>query len=515
MARFLVVDDEPRGVELLVRALRPLGEVVGAADGEEAWRRFEESPFDVVVSDQRMPGLTGVELLGRVAARDELVGRILLTGFADVADTIDAINRARVHAYLSKPCPPAQLQATVRAVLVRARVAREGRDAALAASQAKGEFLANISHELRTPLTAILGYSELLGGELSEGDHADAIRTIRSQGQHLLRLVDDVLDLSRSEGAAVVLAREMVLLDSLLAELGAAIAPSARERGLDLALVRDPVAPATLTTDGGRLRQILHHLLENAVRFTERGEVRLEVRAARLGECYAVEFAVRDTGPGMSAEEQLRIFRPFTQLDASATRRTGGAGLGLVLARRLTELLGGALALESAPGAGSTFRVTLPSGDAPRASSPAAPTRPTAHDSTALRGTRVLYAEDSPDNQRLIAALLRRAGASVELAPNGRDAVLRALSARELGEPFHVLLMDMQMPVLDGYEATRVLRGRGYSLPIVAVTAHALAEHREECLAAGCDDYLSQPIDRERLVETVGRLAAKAGRAGE
>ncbi len=531
-ARILVVDDEPRGVELLVRALRPLGEVVGEADAEAAWARFSSGEFDVVVCDQRMPGVSGVEFLSRVAAHDDVIGRILLTGFADFDDTVDAINRARVHAYLSKPCPPAHLLATVRSVLERAQLARENnslllelksrnqelasaltslgeaKDAAEAASSAKSEFLANMSHELRTPMTAILGYSQLLDERLGAEERSEALASIRTNGSHLLRLLNDLLDLSRMEAGKLWLQSETVQVDELLADLSATLAPQARERKLELRISRQPGAPAELSTDRLRLRQILLNLLDNALRFTEQGRVELEVRAGSGGDRPSVEMVVRDTGVGMSPEEQLRIFRPFTQIDGSSTRRVGGAGLGLALSRRLAELLGGSIALESAPGRGSTFRLTLPSAADSFEAAPPEPVtaRPAATD---LTGRRILLAEDSLDNQRLIGMLLRRAGASVEIAENGRRALDRALQALESEEPFDVVLMDMQMPELDGYEATRALRERGYTRPIVALTAHAMTGHREECLAAGCDDYLTKPIDREVLLETASRLAGK------
>ena len=368
-------------MELLIRALRPLGEIVGEGDAEAAWARFTEGEFDVVVCDQRMPRVSGVELLSRVAERDDVIGRILLTGFADFDDTVDAINRARVHAYLSKPCPPAHLLATVRSVLERAQLARENnglllelraknsdlgsalsslgvaKDAAEAASRAKSEFLANMSHELRTPMTAILGYSQLLEEDLKADERAQALLSIRTNGSHLLRLLNDILDLSRMEAGQFSLQSETVQLDELLADLSATLTPEARERQLEIRIAREPGAPGQLTTDRWRLRQILLNLLGNALRFTERGEVRLDVRSIRSGDRDAVELAVSDTGVGMSPEEQLRIFRPFTQLDGSSTRRIGGAGLGLALSKRLAELLGGTIALESAPGRGR-FRVS-------------------------------------------------------------------------------------------------------------------------------------------------------------
>ncbi len=531
-AQILVVDDEPRGVELLCRTLRALGDVVGAADAEEGWARFEAAPFDLVVSDQRMPGLSGVELLGRVADRDDRVGRILLTGFADFDATVDAINRGRVHAYLSKPCPPAHLLAAARSVLERGALARENqalvetlrarnqelelalgslcqaKEAAEAGNRAKSQFLANMSHELRTPLTAILGFGEQLEDGLEPEASVEAIRAIRRNGAELLRLVSDLLDFARAEAGDLALTSGAVRIDDLLAELRASVERAAAERGLELRLERDAAAPAEVATDRERLRQVLLHLLTNALRFTERGDVRVHVRRARLGECDAVELAVSDTGIGISAEDRLRIFQPFVQVDGSYRRRSGGAGLGLSLSSRLVELLGGTLAVESELGRGSTFRVTLPLGRPEPAAAPA-PLEPLAAAPPSLAGAWILLAEDCADNQRLIASFLRRAGAMVEIVGNGRLALDRVAEAERAGEPFDLVLMDMQMPELDGCEATRALRAGGCGLPIVALTAHALPAHRDECLAAGCDDYLTKPVERIALLEAIARHAHK------
>jgi signal transduction histidine kinase len=535
-AQILVVDDEPRGVELLARTLRALGDVVGAANGEEAWTRFQATPFDLVVSDQRMPGLSGVELLGRIADHDDRVGRILLTGFADFDATVDAINRGRVHAYLSKPCPPAHLLAAARSVLERGELARQNRtlvdalrtrnqelelalaslcqakDAAEAGNRAKSQFLANMSHELRTPLTAILGFGEQLEEGLDREPAAEAIRAIRQNGAQLLRVVSDLLDFARMEAGELSLESAPVRIDDLLAELRAALESGARERGLELRLERDAAAPAVITTDAERLRQVLLHLLSNALRFTERGDVRVHVRRASLGAQEAVEFAVSDTGIGISAEDRLRIFQPFTQVDGSYRRRSGGAGLGLSLSTRLVDLLGGSLAIESEIGRGSTFRIALPVGRA-QAAPPPAPA-PVAAPPASLAGTWILLAEDCHDNQRLIASFLRRGGAAVEVVGNGRLAVDRVIEAERDGEPFDLVLMDMQMPELDGCEATRALRERGCRLPIVALTAHALPAHREECLSAGCDDYLTKPVERAQLIQAVARHAHKHAASG-
>jgi CheY-like chemotaxis protein len=281
----------------------------------------------------------------------------------------------------------------------------------------------------------------------------------------------------------------------------------AAEKRLTLAMECAGPVPATIRSDPVRLRQVLMNLLSNAVKFTERGTVTVRV-ATEAGGTPRVKFEVEDTGIGMTEEQMAGLFRPFTQADSSTTRRFGGTGLGLAITRRLADALGGEVSVRSAPGRGSTFSVTVGAGDlrgVPMVETledppePAAPA-PTSGAPAPGLAMRVLLAEDGPDNQRLIAFHLRRAGASVDLAENGRAALDMTLEAAGAGRPYDVVLMDMQMPEMDGYTATEELRRRGYRGAIVALTAHAMTGDRERCLAAGCDEYLTKPIDRARLI---------------
>jgi CheY-like chemotaxis protein len=268
-------------------------------------------------------------------------------------------------------------------------------------------------------------------------------------------------------------------------------------KGLALVLEIGPDTPQRVETDATRLRQVLVNLLGNAIRFTERGKVSL--RSRRAGDRFAIE--VIDTGPGMTGEQLARVFQPFVQGDSSTTRTHGGTGLGLTISRALVELMGGTLEAHSEPGSGSAFHVELPIGRPGYApvldtSQPGPePLRPRA-------GIRVLVAEDGPDNQRLIRTLLERLGCRVEIVPNGEAALDRALWETK---SFDLVLLDMQMPLLDGYATARELRGRGIELPIIALTAHALSDERARCLAAGCSDYLSKPIDRKALATCIAR----------
>ncbi len=273
-----------------------------------------------------------------------------------------------------------------------------------------------------------------------------------------------------------------------------------------------------MLTDPLRLRQVLVNLVGNAIKFTEQGEVCLTARLSSENGSSRLRFDVADTGIGMNEEQVTKLFQPFTQVDNSSTRKFGGTGLGLCISKRLAEALGGTIAVRSEPGKGSTFSVTIDPGpldgmymiqnaqEAPL-DHPLSATAATL-EKIPLHG-RILVAEDRLDNQRFIALLLRNAGAEVRAVENGQLAVEAALAAREAGEPFDMILMDMQMPVMDGYEATRQLRLRGYTAPIVALTAHAMAQDSQKCLNAGCNDYASKPIDRQTLLATVAPWLAR------
>jgi hypothetical protein len=374
---------------------------------------------------------------------------------------------------------------------------RQANERALAASRTKTQFLANMSHELRTPLTAILGFAEvLLEPELEPGERLQHAGTIRRSGQHLLTILSDILDLAKTEAGVVDLHPAPCSPRQIGADLLSLLSALARGKGLELRIDIDAGVPERVTTDPDRLRQILVNLIGNAIKFTERGHVVLRVRRVEA----MLHFAVVDTGNGISPSQQQRLFQPFSQLDDSAARRHGGTGLGLVISRRFATMLGGDLVVDSEPGRGSTFLLTLPCQVAVAGEERATTAEDSATTGTipTLRG-RVLLVEDGPDNQRLIGHLLRRAGLEVEIAANGRMAVDR-LGGNALDEPrIDLVLMDMQMPELDGYEATRHLRATGLRTPIVALTAHATVHDREVCIAAGCDDYLTKPIDRRRL----------------
>ncbi len=386
------------------------------------------------------------------------------------------------------------------------------------ANLAKSEFLANMSHEIRTPMTAILGYADLLldDGDLTQAPERqiDAIRTIQRNGDHLLGIINDILDLSKIEAGKLTVESMAYAPATIVAEVLSLMRIRSQAKGIALEVAYETQLPAKIHTDPTRLRQILVNLTGNAIKFTEVGSVRLLVRFV-AGAAPRLEFDVIDTGLGMTPEQRDRLFRPFSQADASTTRMFGGTGLGLTISKRLAEMLGGDVSIvESAPGVGTRFRLTIVTGAldgvpmvVPGRQDGAEDSRPLAAKpempAHSLAGWRILLAEDGPDNQRLISFVLTKAGAEVEVVANGRLAVAAALQAVEDGQPFHVILMDMQMPVLDGYGAAALLRAKGYRGPIIALTAHAMAGERDKCLAAGCDDYATKPIERAKLIAII------------
>jgi signal transduction histidine kinase/ActR/RegA family two-component response regulator len=390
------------------------------------------------------------------------------------------------------------------------------------ANEVRSQFLANVSHEVRTPVTALLGFAELLlDPHLPRGQHDDFVRTVRRNAQHLLAILNDLLDSAKIESGQMSVERLPVPFAELLFEVVDLSIAAAARKGVDLRAELAGPVPATIVTDPIRLRQILMNLVGNAVKFTSEGSIRLVVSMA--GES-TVRIDVVDTGIGITEAQKARLFQPFAQADASTSRRFGGTGLGLALSRNLARLLGGDITVDSLPGVGSTFRVELDTGDiagVPRLERLHRALRPasaaSASEPQVLAEHRLLVVEDSADNRRLVSFVLRKAGATVDVAENGRIAVDLLLDAMAGGAPYDLVVMDMQMPVLDGYAATAELRGRGIDVPILALTASAMQADQDACLQAGCTAFATKPIDRVALVARVAALlpASAPSTAGE
>ncbi len=386
----------------------------------------------------------------------------------------------------------------------------------------KSEFLANMSHELRTPLTAILGYADLLHSTLDPAsqerrdpnfDPLRALNTVQRNGQHLLELINDVLDFSKLEAHKVSIERQQIPSQQIVSEIVSLLRIRARDKGLTLSVQYQNPIPATIRTDPLRLRQILTNLIGNAIKFTERGSVKILVRYAEatIPEPTMI-FEIVDTGIGLEASQLQKLFREFSQIDGTLTRKYGGTGLGLAISKRLAYMLGGDIHVSSTLGKGSRFTLHIAAGrldhiplihatcEGESEAVTLTPVTPVIHNQ--LTG-HVLVAEDGPDNQRLISLILGRAGLTVTLAEDGAQAFAKIREVEAAGGSIDLVLTDMQMPIMDGYSLATRLRESGYMKPIIALTAHALAGDREKCLAAGCNDYTCKPIQRGQLLEKI------------
>jgi len=402
--------------------------------------------------------------------------------------------------------------------------AREMAAQAEAANVAKSEFLANMSHEIRTPMTAILGFADLLADPyLSRDERRDYVEALQRNGMALTELIGDILDLSRIEADKVTVDNVPTPLADLMKDVLAAVRVRADKKGLTLEVRYGPTLPERILTDPVRLRQVLTNIVGNAVKFTERGGVSIAVECSTEGGRLRVGFAVSDTGIGIAPEKIGGLFEPFTQANGSTTRRYGGTGLGLAIARRLARLLGGDVEVQSELGKGSTFTATIDGGPAAAVQwhppPPEAAPRPEKPglDATRVRFRgRVLLAEDVPDVHRLVAKVLRRLGVEVDVAETGPAACAQAEESIRCGRPYDLILMDIQMPEMDGYEATRRLRSAGWKGPIVALTAHTMAGDREKCAAAGCDDYIPKPLTMPTVLDVLSRhLSMSADEGGQ
>ena len=398
------------------------------------------------------------------------------------------------------------------------RKLRQAKQISERALRAKGQFLSNMSHEIRTPLGAIMGFTDLLTDTIHDAETLATINTIRRNGEHLLMIVNDILDLSKIEAGMLVVEKLECSPHDVIEAAVSLMRAAADAKGLQLDSRIVGKIPARAETDPTRLRQIVLNLLSNAIKFTASGSVRVTTEMDQSGRLL---IRVRDTGRGMSNSQIERIFQPFEQADSSMVREFGGTGLGLSISRELAGMLGGALTAESELGRGSCFQLTtslgqfdaekmlhescrvVPSSDRTEAINYVAESG----NSAPLSCCRVLLAEDTRCMQHLIVRLCQKFDATVVCADDGHTAYELATQAQVDAEPFDVILMDMQMPLCDGYSATRRLRNDGYHGTIVALTAHALEGDREKCLDAGCNDYVTKPIDRTILSSVLKKYA--------
>jgi signal transduction histidine kinase/FixJ family two-component response regulator len=388
--------------------------------------------------------------------------------------------------------------------------------AANTANKAKSTFLANMSHEIRTPLTAIIGYAEVsLDSNQTLQERSHALKTIVRSGNHLLNIINDILDFSKVEADQLDVEFMSVELFQVVLDVESLMRPQAEKKGLEFSIFYDFPLPTKFGTDPVRIKQILLNLCSNAIKFTDEGSVSITVSCNCSDQ--VMQFAVKDTGIGMTAEQLHKLFKPFQQADSSITRRFGGTGLGLSLSKCLAEKLGGTIDVSSEYGKGTRFTLTTGTGalhntqfvHSLKQINHSTETD-TCFSNEKLLSGHVLLAEDNPTNQQLLSLFLRKMGAEVSIAENGEIAVHMALQNH-----YDLIYMDMQMPVLSGVDAVKMLRSQGYVQPIVALTANATNEDKIICINAGCNDFLSKPIPRQKLYDMTSKYLQASERSNK
>lgn len=522
--RILIIDDEPNLRKTLTDILRIKGyETLTAVDGEQGLALLLEHRVHVVLLDLGLPGIPGLEVLARIKAHSPLTEVIVMTGQATIDSAVAASNQG-AFSYLVKPCEIDQLINNIRRALEKQQAQEESvrhnlelqqaKAVAEAATKAKSEFLANMSHEIRTPMNAAMGMLYLLQQTPLTEKQKNYLEKAQGAANSLLRIINDILDFTKIEAGKLEMESVPFRLDTVLALLVDVATVALHDKPIKLQITAAPDLPVNFIGDPLRLGQVLLNLTGNAIKFTEEGAVTVKVEQAAIDEGEVeLLFSIQDTGIGMSAEQQAKLFSAFSQADTSTTRKYGGTGLGLTISKQLVEMMGGTLTVESEAGKGSTFSFSARLGILSAEESAALPIaaeekqeeetgRLTAAGS--FSGVKVLLVEDNQLNQEVAREILEGRGVSVDLAENGIEAVARVLHS---GVIYDAVFMDVQMPLMDGLEATRHIRTRhGFdSLPIIAMTASAMASDRLLCLQAGMNDQVNKPIDVTELFATLHR----------
>lgn len=544
-SKILLVDDRQENLDALAALIKSDDvETHCANSGDAALEYLLTNRPTLALIDVQMPGMTGFELAATIRSSHKTkdLPIIFVTASESAQHHIFTGYQLGAVDYITKPVNPHIVRQKVRVFveLDQKTKALEEKSAALqhksevlqqkiteienlkiraeAANDAKSAFLANVSHEIRTPLGAMLGFVELLALEAKNGTPGETtINGIRRNGVQLQSLIDSILDLSKIEADRIDIEPARVSLAGILADLRSMHSLKASESGIDFQIITEGSLPEFVTVDETRLKQVLNNILGNAMKFAAHGQVELRVRLDQGADGRSkLNLAVTDNGIGISDEQAAQLFQPFVQADGSITRKFGGTGLGLTISRQLARLMGGDVRLVSfGTGKPTTFEIEIDSGEIsdlkndllgsyaaegqkPRDAAGSLGGRP-------LRGVKILVVDDFEDNRTLMRRLLDYAGAEVELCADGLSSIEKAA-----GREFDVIFMDVQMPGMDGLQATRKLRETGYDRNIVALTAHSLKEELDRCLAAGCDDFMCKPVDFPQLVSKVRSIMQAA-----
>lgn len=524
--KILIVDDKQENILALKNLIKGTSlSILSAHNGEDALSLILDHDFALALLDVQMPDMSGIELarIMRSTRRSRNIPIIFVTAIASSKEIIfEGYDHGAVD-FLVKPLDPHIVRSKVRVFVEldqqKKMMSRQMEQLNLLKSQAeqmsktKSQFLANMSHEIRTPLGAILGFAEMLSDTVrGEEEQSEFVDAILRNGQLLKQLIDDILDISKIEAGRLVIEKRDSDFREIMMEIRQTFIPIAKARGLELLFRNSTEMPKSIVTDPVRLKQILINIIGNSLKFTTKGHVVVDSAFTRRTvageEKPQVSITIKDTGCGIPEETRASLFEPFVQADASTTRLYGGTGLGLSISRHLAQCLGGDVQLTSSiSGYGSVFQITIdpekvsfgvedPSAIEKKATSIAEILKKSPH--MRLNGLRILVVDDMADNLLLMRHMLTMAGALITCADSGE----KCIEILKKG-PFDAVLMDIQMPGLDGHTATRIIREMGHKLPIIAVTAHMLEEHRAESFRSGCDDHLTKPVDYGNLIRTI------------
>lgn len=514
----LIVDDRPENILALSNLIESDDiQIFSAESAEAALELLVRHEFALALLDVQMPRITGFELarLIRGVKKFKHLPVIFVTAQPQDQSVVFEGYETGAVDLMFKPLDPHVVRSKIRVFVQLDQQSRllksqmeqleKLKQQAEVANTAKSHFLANMSHEIRTPLTAVLGFVDVLShDDLSKEERENCLSAIHRNGELLLRLIDDVLDLSKIEAQRLVLETQEFSLVDLLRDVNAALSLKAKAKGISLKMGQDEKLQGSYVSDPSRIKQVLLNIIGNAIKFTSKGSVEV-VSTSRLvtteegGKTSEVIFTVHDTGIGLSQDQSRKLFQPFIQADASTRRQFGGTGLGLMISKKIAQALGGDVELlASEPGKGSTFEVRfrlLEKESASDIEKISYGGRPSKQQFQELHGKRILVVDDSSDNRALVQMFLKTSGLELDFASSAKE----AFKLVETNRP-DLIYMDIQMPEMDGYEATQKLRREGFSGPIVALTAHVMREEHERCRQSGCNSILTKPIDREALL---------------
>ncbi len=515
----LYVDDEESNLRIFRDTFRRDYTIYTALSAEEGIKILDEVKIDLVLSDQRMPGMSGVDFLKYSLEKYPEPNRILVTGFSDIEAIKDAINQAHIFQYIQKPWNRDKLHKTIenalriyrleeenakqREELLRAKEVLEqknkelliAKEKAQESDRLKTEFLQNMSHEIRTPMNAILGFSEFLL-EADDNERRKYVSIIQNSSRQLLRIIEDILEISRLVTKQVPVKVEKVCLNDLFLEQYFYFDIEAKKKNLQLYLKKAPDKASNVWIDATKLNKILSNLLENAIKYTNDGYVEFgfELKEEKI------HIFVKDTGIGIKEESKSTIFKRFSQGEKGIAKRHGGLGLGLAIVKENVELLGGVISLESVEGKGSVFTITIPCRKAPEE------TKENSGEETNFSNTvryKILIAEDEELNYLLIETMLKKRPEDIVIlhAINGAKAIEYCEKEKDIS----LIFMDLKMPLMDGFEATKEIKKRYPGIPVIALTAYTTPEKLESALAAGCDDFVSKPVNKDTIDKIIDK----------